>query len=226
MKKLFFFFLILLNMMGKAWAEDECSAYKVMPELHFTSSYGKLVYDKSKSYDELTKLGKEYGIVEQGLFASGLALVEVVYQVSVDSYRRKIGLGKYCVIPARVNLFVGYSNPVILIAKELKEDTCEYNVVLRHEQTHQQINVSTLRYFLPKLKTAAVSIINNVDPILITRKNDSEEATQMLTDIYARQLEPLINFLKKEVLKEQSKLDNQTNYQHEGELCRYYNATH
>ena len=225
MKKIVFI-LTLLLWAQNSFAEGECAAYRTMPALKFSTSYGKLTYDKSKDYDELTEVGKKYGIVEQGLFASGLALVDVAYKVTVDAYRQRVKRGVYCVIPAQVNVFIGYQNPVILIAKDMDENSCEYNVVLRHEQTHQQINVATLRYFLPKLKEAVTTILKNTPPVEISTTSKTEEATQELTDNYIKQITPLIDFLKKEVLKEQSTLDDHTNYQLEGDLCRYYNSHH
>lgn len=225
MKKIFFI-LTLILIPFRVFASDICGDYIPSPEIKFMTSYGRLTYNRSKSKQELTKIGKEYGIVEQGLFASGLALVSVIYRVSANTVRKKNRAGTYCVMPVDVEVFVGYQDPEILLSRELKEGSCEYNVVLRHEQTHQQINTAALRYFLPKLKESIEAIVRNTPPIEIRNKNDSEKATQDLINAYMRQLSPLIEFFKKELLREQKKLDNHKNYQMEGNLCRRYHEEH
>lgn len=225
MKKIFFI-LTLILIPFRVLASDICGDYIPSPEIKFMTSYGRLTYNRSKSKQELTKIGKEYGIVEQGLFASGLALVSVIYRVSANTVRKKNRAGTYCVMPVDVEVFVGYQDPEILLSRELKEGSCEYNVVLRHEQTHQQINTAALRYFLPKLKESIEAIVRNTPPIEIRNKNDSEKATQDLINAYMRQLSPLIEFFKKELLREQKKLDNHKNYQMEGNLCRRYHEEH
>ena len=225
MKKIFFI-LTLILIPFRVFASDICGDYIPSPEIKFMTSYGRLTYNRSKSKQELTKIGKEYGIVEQGLFASGLALVSVIYRVSANTVRKKNRAGTYCVMPVDVEVFVGYQDPEILLSRELKEGSCEYNVVLRHEQTHQQINTAALRYFLPKLKESIEAIVRNTPPIEIRNKNDSEKGTQDLINAYMRQLSPLIEFFKKELLREQKKLDNHKNYQMEGNLCRRYHEEH
>lgn len=229
MKKLFFILIFLIffpSLTFAAGKDDVCLRYKTMPELVFSTSYGKLVYNRSRNQQQLTAIGKQFGIVEQGLFASGLALVGVNYHVSVNTASRVAADGGICVIPVRVELFIGYQNPIIYISKELEEGSCEYNVVLRHEQTHQQINTAALEYFIPRLKSAALSVLNNVPPQRIDNSGQIDAATRQFVHTYSAQLEPLINFFKAELLREQSKLDNHENYQLEGSLCRYYNQNH
>ena len=221
MKKLFFilttvaFCLPLL-----AEASSVCNKYQKFPELRFSTSYGKLRYDTGYSRKQLTALGAEYGILEQGLFASGLATVNVNYQLSVKSVRHQVDANTICVVPSVVDIYIGYRQPMIYIAKDLQPESCEYKVVLRHEQTHQQINTAALEYFIPQLRQAAISIISNTPPIEISHTDEFDAATQELVKHYTRQLEPLITFFKTELLKEQGKLDNYKNYQHEDALCK------
>lgn len=227
MKKLFFiltlFFLIFCIAFPSS-AAGSCAKYKVAPEIEFTTSYGKLVYDKNYSRRQLTVLGEQYGIVEHGLFASGLAIIGVNYQVSVNTISRVEGDNIICVIPTSLNIFIGYQKPTIYISSDLTPESCEYNVVLRHEQTHQQINTAALEYFIPKLRQASEVIARNVNPIEVDTPRKIDVATQDLIKAYARQIEPLIEFFKNELMQEQGKLDSQSNYQLEGDLCKYYNS--
>ena len=92
-------------------------------------------------------------------------------------------------------------------------------MVLRHEQTHQQINKSTLEYYLPLFKDAASQIAQNIKPVPVADVNDIKDAITELTKTYNKKMTPVINFIKKEILTEQKKLDNPENYTYENALC-------
>lgn len=234
MKKLFFiltfsiFLISAFTIVGRASAasdkKDVCSSIKVNPEIVFTTSYGKLKYDFSYNQQGLTTLGKKYGILEKGLFASGLAVVGVNWEISVNTISRVVNDYDICVVPTSVTVFIGYQDPTIFIANQLRAGTCEYNVVVRHEQTHHQINKAALEYFIPKLKEAITAIAQNIKPYHIDSASKIDDATTKLTDAYITEIEPLVYNFKTELMHEQGKLDNHTNYKLEGDLCRYYNG--
>lgn len=190
------------------------------PEINLYTSYGKLQYDFSRDRSHLTAVGNTFGIIEQGLFAAGLAVVEVSWEVSLNTLSHVLDNGRICVVPSSVEVYIGYQNPVIYVDKSLQAHTCEYNLVVRHEQTHQQINKAALEYFLPMFYRAVGRIARNVVPAGVERINNIDTATAEMTRQYALKLEPLIELFKKELMLEQGKLDNRTNYEMEGQLCR------
>lgn len=234
MKKLFFiltfqiFFVSVLLFANRAFAvsdvKDVCSSLKVDPTIEFTTSYGQLKYDFSHNQQGLTVLGKKYGILEQGLFASGLAVVGVNWEISLNTISRVVNDYDICVVPTSLNVFIGYKDPTIFIANQLQAGTCEYNVVVRHEQTHHQINKAALEYFIPNLKASIIAIAKTIKPYHIDSASKIDEATNQLTDAYIAAIDPLVYHFKEELLSEQSKLDNHSNYKLEGDLCRYFNG--
>ena len=229
MKKLFIVLIILakINLIASAaQGLSPCNKLKKKTEIEFYSSYGKLIYDQSNNQRQLTQLGEKYGIVEHGLFASGLATVGVNYQVSIDATAQMLENGKYCVVPEKIKVYIGYQNPTIYMASDLREGSCEQNIVKRHEQTHQQINITALEYFLPKFQKSVRAILKGIEPQLVNSEEQIEPSIQSQTEVYLKKIEPLVNFFKAELLKEQGKLDRTENYQFEGNLCRYYKSHH
>ena len=231
MKKLFFiltFLLFFLCFQNNVWAQtsDLCATLKAEPEIVFTTSYGKLRYDYSYNLQELTRLGQQYNIVEKGLFASGLAIVSVNWEVSLDTISKIIGDTNICVVPTKLKVFIGYQDPTIYISNQLSPGSCEYNVVVRHEQTHHQINTAALEYFIPSLRQAVEKIAKEIKARQIDSPSKIDDATNALTEEYIANIEPLIRHFKSELLKEQGKLDNQMNYAMESNLCRRFNAEH
>lgn len=47
-------------------ARRECESMTVEPQINFTTSYGKLVYDFSLSKNELSRIARQAGIFEKG----------------------------------------------------------------------------------------------------------------------------------------------------------------
>lgn len=222
MKKLFFILthLTLQMLFINPVSADGCRNVKSIPAVEFSTSYGRLSYDFSKNNHQVTELAKKYGIVEQGLFASGLATVNVSWEISLNTVAKVYGDYDVCVVPTSVQVFIGFTEPTIYISRDVPKNTCEYNVVLRHEQTHQQINKAALDYFIPLFQEAILKIIAKVKPVPVAHITEIDTATNQLTQTYNKKISPLIEVFKDELLIEQGKLDNLQNYQHEQDLCQ------
>lgn len=219
MKKLFFILTFLFFLSFNVWAAD-CSDITVEPEIIVSYSFGNLTYDKSKSISEITFLSRKINQNESSSFAEGLSTVDVTFRVAATTTIQPVGINKFCVIPSKIDIFIGLSNPTIYLANSLVEGSCKYNIVLRHEQTHQQINKTTLEYYLPIFKAAVTNIIKKSPAIMINETKQIEPVTKDLTEKYNKILLPLVDFIKKEISQEQLKLDNQTNYKYEYKLCK------
>lgn len=216
-KKLFFMLTALFFIPVPVFAAG-CNDITVDPQIKLTSSYGKLTIDQNKTTEEITSLAASLNLVENGLFASGLSTVNINFDITLNA----LGVpadNVFCVIPTQIDLFLGLDEPTIHLAKELTADSCEYNMVLRHEQTHQQINKSALEYYLPMFKTAALQIARSIKPVEVKDIDDIKPAIGELTATYNQKMTPVVNFIKKEMLVEQSKLDNPQNYLYESKLC-------
>ncbi|MBS4772737.1 MAG: hypothetical protein KHX55_00480 [Proteobacteria bacterium] len=218
MKKLFFILISAVLFCSEASAEN-CRDSDFLPQIEIISSYGKLRYDTSKNIAQITDSAQKYGLAKNGLFASGLATVDIATDISANTIGRAGDDRTICVYPTKVTFFIGFSNPVVYISNTLKPETCEYKVVLRHEQTHQYINKEMLDYFLPLFREACTRIVHQTPAIPISSINQVDAASQQLTTQYNQKLLPLIDFFKQEMIAEQGRLDNKSNYLREKNLC-------
>lgn len=200
-----------------------CESQENDAKIKFSTSYGKLVYDKSLSKSELSKIAQQAGIFEKGVFAAGLALVNINSEYELNTITKTMTNNAHCLIPYQFNVYVGYSRPIIYLAKDLEEGSCTYNLVLRHEQVHQQINKQALEYFIPRIYKELQQQSRKIKPIYIAPQTSDEKANQALTQAYHNIITPLVNDFRNQILQEQSKLDNQKHYQLEGNVCRYFN---
>ena len=224
MKKLFFILTILtLNFPDVVRAEENlCNMDFPEPEIEYYSSYGKLNYDFGKNQQQVTALAKKHNLLESGMFASGLAVADIQWEVSINTLGALLSTKSACILPAKIKLFIGYNNPIIYIANHLRENTCVYDVVMRHEQTHQQINKTALEYFRPQFFAEIQKIASRIKPRYVGKLTQQEvdAATQELTQEYIQAITPMIEIFKRELKIELSKLDHPDNYRMESLLCK------
>ena len=224
MKKLFFILTVLLgtSLSVEAAAFNRCAELKPQPRLSFYTSYGKLEYDFSKDQMGITKVGMSYGVIEKGIFANGLATGTVKWEVDVSSEGREGRNGEICAYPVEIKFYLGFADPKIYVSRDLRKGSCMYDLVLRHEQTHQQINVKALEYFIPLFEQALKKISQEIPAELVGAMNRAalSRGSEKIADAYSKRIEPLINVFKKELEIEQGKLDNASNYAFENSICR------
>lgn len=219
MKKLFFMltFLIFLSFAARG---NECDNLKFAPQASIKYSYGNLTYDTSKTSDEITVMAKKYNQMESSVFAEGLSTADISFVVTIKTSAIPVSFGKFCVVPDKLDILLAIKNPTIYISNSLVENSCKYHVVKRHEQTHQQINKTTIEYYLPIFKAAAISIINKTQPHLINETSQLEPVTIQMTQDYNSKMNPLLDYIKKEIFTQQQRLDNTDNYRYEYMLCK------
>ena len=219
MKKIFFILTNLFFLSRTVFAAD-CSSLQINPEIELTSSFGKLtgIYDKDK--EEISALAEQLNSIEHGLFASGLSTVNIDFDISLEAEALQIDKTTYCIIPAKIKLFLGLTNPTIYLSQELQAESCAYNIVLYHEQVHHQINVATLEYYLPLFKDAAEKLSKKITPIKTDSLNNNKENISQMTIEFNQNLIPLVNYIKKEIINQQKRLDNPKNYKFESKLCQ------
>ena len=224
MKKLIFTLTILGfgTFSSLTYGYNGCEQIRSQPKINFYTSYGKLEYDFSKDQMGISQIGMQHGVIEKGIFANGLATGTLQWEINVSTSAQK-GLGKqFCATPAEIDFYMGFNNPNIYVSSDLRQGSCMYDLVLRHEQTHQQINIKTLEYFIPLFKQALYKISQEMpaEPLSGHSQISLDIASKVLAQKYSDRIKPLIDVFKKELQIEQGKLDNSSNYAFENSICR------
>ena len=219
MKKLFFI-LTFVSFLIPFPLQATCSDIVVNPQIEFKTSYGKLSYNFNKNNQQITDIAEQLGIIEKGIFAAGLSTINIKTDIVINSVGDRIDDYSLCVYPQKISISIYFSNPTIYISNQLIPNSCQYNVVLRHEQTHQQINKNGLDYFLPLFYTGIKKISSSIKPRKVNFISDIDKASKNITDEFNEKLSPLVDFFKQQLLSEQIKLDNTENYKHENGICQ------
>jgi len=196
------------------WQEKFCPKESEV-ELVFESSYGKLTYDTSKSADFLKNLSKRKG----NEFVFGLTVPNPTVEVNVRTQVKQL-LGEACVVPMKVEIFFGYVDPTIYLAEEIKNNTCKRSLVLRHEQTHMQISILALEYFLPQINRLIRKKLVELKPVMVPAKESKIKATSdAMSQMFMDRMDDLAKQFNAFLIQEQNKLDNSANYAFEESIC-------
>ena len=94
-------------------------------------------------------------------------------------------------------------------------------LTIRHEQTHEQVNVEALEYYLPKVRDKFIETVKKY-AVAGRQKDDVtlEAVQESLQKKYFDSINPLLKELEEEIAKEQSKFDTKEHYNYETSLCQ------
>ena len=200
-----------------------CDALNPTPHIIFKTSYGQLVHDISTPQHQIQAMSSR---PEKGILIDGLATATTFGSIRINTaHGIKISDTDYCIIPDEIEVYFGYSNPTIYVAKEYPVDSCRFSLIIRHEQTHQRINILTMQYFLPIIRNAAEKIIRQARSVKISIPTDDRLALALLQRYYAIKLMPIIEKFNLAREQEHQKLDNSTNYAMEYNICNKFEQT-
>ena len=205
--------------------EDECLSIIDKPVIKFTSSYGKLKYDFDKDSKYL-RIETEKRFLEQGLEMPkelepmGLTTIKDSFELNMNVGQVGVSHGYKCLYPESIDVFMGYYLPKIYIAKDAPKDSCLYNLALRHEQTHMRIYIDALDFFLPKLKERVEGVLKNKGVRIVAPNDNVQEMALLFNEDYTLYIQDYVNHWRKQVEKEQLKMDSLKQYIIESKLCR------
>ena len=228
MKKLFDVLIFANLFLGAFCAEAKTSAEKLClqnslkPEVIIEVSYGELKYDFSKNNRTLTRMHlRNYGgTVLPGRQVHGLASYDLATEITFQLQKNSFSNKATCVYPLYVTLKVGVQNPTIYISKNLKKGSCPYEVALRHEQTHQQINAEIFEAFFPKIEQTFLNVVSKYALVSSSSDISMTQVQKTLQAKYLEALNPVIEEIKSTIKEEQSKLDSIENYNYEESICK------
>ena len=194
-----------------------CDSLNPNPHIIFKTSYGQLIHDISTPQAQIQAMAHR---PEKGILVDGLATANTHGSIKITrAHGVKLDDNNYCIIPDEIEIYFGYTNPTIYVAKEYPIDSCRFSLIIRHEQTHQRINILTMQYFLPIIRNAAERIIHQARSIKVSSPAEDRQALTMLQNYYLFKLMPLVERFNQAREQEHQKLDNQTNYAMESDIC-------
>lgn len=220
---------ILFSVTGEAAALSRASLKKKCremmkanpPEISVIYNYGQLSYDKTKTTEEIAKIYRDSAKTEETLGkVQGLTLTNYYEQVFYYGRYEPLPDNFLCHFPAKVEVRIGYKNPVVYLASSLEEGSCEYKRVLRHEQTHLDFAHKSLGLYALILKKKIKDVVDTTG-VKISRDVPAKVSGEFVKD-YQLQLSALTELFSNVRNQQQKLIDTKENYLKEEMICNPY----
>lgn len=135
-----------------AAAPGPCPASGKMPVVNLTVLDGGVFYDFTKTARQIATISglRSPGQVTRGLtstkFRSG-------YSVAFEQVKVRDGV---CLYPVAIEAKIGYDPMTVYVEKKYDRDSCQFRVIMQHEQQHVRVNQETLKAFVPRVRAALI----------------------------------------------------------------------
>jgi len=175
-----YLFLVFCFLSSRVLADD-CLSYKLTPTISVKSpSWSKSVVQPLHSMDIL------HGEVIATLVDS--------YEITTDITSIEDG---FCVALKDINVNLGYSDFLVQIDISHKPNTCSYNAILQHEDSHIRAYLSVIDDNQDLIKKSVQSAADSITPIFVKNESDIESGIDELNNIL--QSHPDIVLLKQQI---------------------------
>lgn len=105
----------------------------------------------TKSLEQINVMAGSHGLLRNGFKVLGMTSIKLDTGVSVNYQGQPVG-GAVCVSVNRVEVQFGLKDHHVSVPREYPQGGCHYNVVMRHEMAHVDVNRRTVRKYADVLK--------------------------------------------------------------------------
>jgi hypothetical protein len=185
------------------------------PEINIHVPDPKIVYHHDVDLFGLPKLEHYSERPPSGSVLLGLTQIADAFTAQSSFTLYPLASGKFCVAVRRIDAVLG--NPVmnVYVADEYPPDSCEYNVILAHENTHVRFNLETLRDWLPTVKAALTEAAKHKFPAVFPHKPDGHEMEQYLLS----NMQATFTLMGEDMARRNATIDTPENYRRENAKC-------
>lgn len=105
----------------------------------------------TQSLDQINVMAGSHGLRRDGFKVLGMTSIKLDSGVKVQYQGRPMG-GVICVSVNRVDVQFGLKDHAVHVPREYARGSCHFNVVMRHEMAHVDVNRRTVRKYADVLK--------------------------------------------------------------------------
>jgi hypothetical protein len=217
-----FALLLLLTLYSfEAKADDSfCMQFYKPPEINLYTNKGKVNYNHNLNSQQIAQLSKKTGAdAYQKHPTTGLTFANFYTMIEIGTNAITVG-DKMCLVVEKVNYTMGYKNIDIYVDKKYEKGSCEYDVVLEHENTHKKIFQASVDYYAPYFAKEVKKSLSNMKAVRINSIDDVHIIRKQIQEKLDKDLAYLSKFYETARDKENQKLDTPENYIATSALCK------
>jgi hypothetical protein len=209
--------MLLLAVLPSAWAQ--CTAPSNLPRLqiHVQVVEPKIAYHHDLDLFGLQKVGNTSERPPAGMIRLGLTEISDSFRAQYETFALPASNG-YCVWLGRVDTLLGNEVMNVYVADEYPPDSCEYQVILAHENTHVRFNIETLRDWAPTIQAALVEAARRKFPAIFPRQPTREDLNPYLM----ANMKAVFDLMNQDMAKRNATIDTPENYARENAKCNHW----
>lgn len=134
-----------------------------------------LSISSTKSLAQINTMAGSHGLAKAGFKVLGMTEIKIDSGVSVrfQGQRNTSGL---CVHVSKVDVRFGLKTHAVHVPREYARGSCQFNVVMRHEMAHVNVNRSTVRKYADILKNEMRSLLRRTGAVAVASMAEGQSA--------------------------------------------------
>ncbi|MBX7200300.1 MAG: hypothetical protein K1X51_13100 [Rhodospirillaceae bacterium] len=200
-----------------AAAANPCAPSRNAITLDFTTKASQPIYNNRLTIAGIRNLFATRGqpLGERHQKALGVTYVETMLSMQAATRIKPQGRG-FCVYLDRVEADFGWDRMEVYVASEYKPGSCEYRMVLDHENQHVGINQQALRDSAPRVRAALEAILRDQAPVYVASPDGA--ADRALTAIHGR-MNGSLDAFQRIIAERNGVIDTDSNYEAVSQMC-------
>jgi len=194
-----------------------CPPSKTPIKLNFSTRAPTPVYNHRLTVSGIANLLQKQGQrAPAGQRALGITLTKTVLGIQGATAAVRRGNG-FCVYVTSVDVDFGWSSVEVYVPSDFPRGSCQYNVIMDHENQHIAINRGVLKEFAPLLRARIEKVLAGTKPTFTRSSAGSADAA--VGGIQA-QLAGLLKEFENQQIKRNAGIDSPSNYAALSTMCK------
>jgi hypothetical protein len=160
-------FLLPLIISCNLFASEDCSKFKFNPDININNIDNNNVNIKKSEENLIGKLG----YIESGVkYSTKIMIIPIMVRDG------------FCLSLRSIDINIGFSDFDIVIDKRLKENSCAYNIVLKHEKDHMQNDKNVIKSNIENIKESVLNATLSIEPVFVPKEANQQEYEEKMQD--------------------------------------------
>ncbi|WP_169543332.1 hypothetical protein [Sneathiella aquimaris] len=210
--------LLLPLSQARALSAGQCRDTYKTPEIRLLLTNAKTALITNKSSSQIKRIANRTGAFKPTTAGQlrGLTYTNDGYEFSLKVQGRKLADGRYCVRLTQIDFKYGMREAQIFIDRKYKPGSCNFKVILAHEQEHMKINMAVQKNFTKMIDGALRKIADRLRPVI---SGSVQRAADSMENSLYHDLKPVIREFQKQKRKANLKIDTPKSYQQVQSRC-------
>lgn len=212
---------LILSVPAMAQQTATCPPARTPIKLNFKTEAPDPIHNHRLTIAGIANLLRSQGMpAPAGQRALGITLTKTMFGLQAASQIMTRGNG-YCVYLTSVDVDFGWNRVEVYVPTDFPKGSCQYNVVLDHENQHVAINRALLREFAPRLRARLEAILAGTKPLYTRSPNGATDVA--LADLN-KQLSGMLKEFESLQKSRNAGIDSPANYTALSGMCKDWDA--